>query len=411
MNSEFVWKKNLAILAFSQFLAMVGFECCMPFIPLLLKSKLNIMDDHVRGFYVSLYYLVGMVGLTIAYPIWGMLSDRFGRKIMLLRASYMAGLFYPLLAFAPNFWWMLAIRGFTSLFSGTVNPAQTLVITLIPKEKRSMGLGLMGTAQWSGQMAGLVMGGWFWDRFGIVPAFLACGLIYILSGVLVHIFADENFVRPTDTELAEKAAKRKKPSLRSIMTPAIGWIFVIFLMMGIARRITAPFMAMLVEIINGPDKVATITGVTSSFAAVGGVLSGLIIGQLSQRYKPRTLLPPILAASFIFTMGVALAPNIKFLWVSRFLEFVAAGCLQPVLQVMITNITNPEKHGSYLGWTASLSSLGGIICSFISAPVSYWIGVRGVFVASAIIFLLMLPLLFPTIKAYKKELQAADDAA
>ena len=274
-----------------------------------------------------------------------------------------------------------------------------------------MGLGLMGTAQWSGQMAGLVMGGWFWDRFGIVPAFLACGLIYILSGVLVHIFADENFVRPSNAELAEKAAKRKKPSLMSIMTPAIGWIFVIFLMMGIARRITAPFMAMLVEIINGPEKVATITGITSSFAAVGGVLSGLIIGQLSQKYKPRTLLPPILAASFIFTMGVALAPNIKFLWVSRFLEFVAAGCLQPVLQVMITNITNPEKHGSYLGWTASLSSLGGIICSFISAPVSSWIGVRGVFVASAIIFLLMLPLLFPTIKAYKKELQAADDAA
>ena len=58
-----------------------------------------------------------------------------------------------------------------------------------------------------------------------------------------------------------------------------------------------------------------------------------------------------------------------------------------------------------------LSSLGGIICSFISAPVSYWIGVRGVFVASAIIFLLMLPLLIPTIKAYKKELQAAEDAA
>ena len=82
------WKQNLFVIWLSQFLAMVGFGCCMPFIPLLLKENLHIDDENLRGVYVSIYYLAAMVSLCIATAVWGMLADRFGRKLMLLRASY-----------------------------------------------------------------------------------------------------------------------------------------------------------------------------------------------------------------------------------------------------------------------------------------------------------------------------------
>ena len=50
------WKKNLLVIWLSQFLAMVGFGCCMPFIPLLLKENLHVDDDSIRGLYVSISY-------------------------------------------------------------------------------------------------------------------------------------------------------------------------------------------------------------------------------------------------------------------------------------------------------------------------------------------------------------------
>ena len=53
------WKKNLVFIGISQFLAMVGFGCCMPFIPLLMRNTLHITDDSVRGVFVSAYILQG----------------------------------------------------------------------------------------------------------------------------------------------------------------------------------------------------------------------------------------------------------------------------------------------------------------------------------------------------------------
>ena len=402
MNKSISWKKNLIVLSLSQFMAMAGFGCCMPFIPLLLKNNLHVESEQLRGVFVSIYYLTGMVGLTIAYPIWGMLADRYGRKIMVLRASYIAGMLYPFLAFAPNFWCLLAIRAFTSLFSGTVNPAQTLLLTTLPKEKHGLALGLMSTAIWSGDMAGYLLGGIMVDHFGYTVAFMSCGAVYICSGLLVHVFADEHFTPLSAEELKAKAAKKQKASLDSILSSGMVWLLLLFLLMGISRRIESPFVAMIVEKINGPEKAATITGVTSAVAALGGVVSGLLIGRLTSKYAAKNLLLPIILFSSIFTFGQALSVNIRMLQVCRFLTFVAAGCLQPVLQMMITSITHPSQHGAYLGWTASLNSGGGILCNFISAPLAWFVGVRGIFMASGTILLLMLPLLLPTLKGYRK---------
>ena len=54
------WRQNLAFIWASQFLAMIGFGCCMPFIPLMLRQNLHIEDEHLRGLYMSIYYLASI---------------------------------------------------------------------------------------------------------------------------------------------------------------------------------------------------------------------------------------------------------------------------------------------------------------------------------------------------------------
>lgn len=394
------WKSNLFVIWLSQFLAMVGFGCCMPFIPLLLKENLHIDDPNLRGVYTNIYYLASMVSLCIATSVWGMLADRFGRKLMLLRASYAAALFYPLLAFASNFWVLAAIRFVCSFFSGTVNPAQTLLIATTPKEKHGFVLGVLSTGTNSGNMLGYLLGAEIVERFGYTQAFLTCGAIYLTSAILVHLFARDDF----NVKLAKKQRSTNKYKFKEVATPAVIWLLVLFLCFGVSNRLLQPNMALLVEeVIGGIKGAARYTGIVSAAASVGGFLAGLCMGWLCDRIAPRKLMVPILIFSSAFTAAMAFSTNVHMLIVCRFLAAFAICGIQPALQLMLTKITRDELRGTYFGWSGSVNTAGGIVCSFLGGTVVWFCGIRGVYMASALIIAIMLPILIPTVIAMKKE--------
>lgn len=393
------WRKNLAFVWASQFLAMAGFGCCMPFIPMLLRDNLGVADENLRGLYVAIYQFCGMLSLCIGTAIWGLLADRFGRKIMLLRAGYCAAFFYPLLVFAPNYITLLCIRFVTAFFSGTVNPAQTLLVSNTPSDKHGFVLGTLSTSLWSGNMTGYLLGGVIAEYFGYTAAFLCCGGMYLVSSLLVHCFVRERFVRP------EKGSGKKKEKFRwkEWATPGVVCIFILFMIMGISRRIDQPFIAMLVETVNGLDKAKLFTGIVNAGAAVGGVVSGVLIGWLCDKYSVYRLLIPVLLLSVIAMTIHAFSPNVWTLIISRFFVYFAAGGIQPILQIMISRITAPELRGSYFGLTASINQIGGLVCFALSGVVAYFLNVRWIFLTAAIFCLLMIPVAIPAIKNCRKE--------
>ena len=393
------WKKNLFVIWLSQFLAMVGFGCCMPFIPLLLKENLHIDDENLRGVYVSVYYLAAMISLCIATTVWGMLADRFGRKLMLLRASYAAALFYPRLALAPNFWVLAGIRFVCSFFSGTVNPAQTLLIATTPSEKHGFVLGVLSTATSSGNMLGSLLGGMIVHWYGYTPAFFTCGAIYLTSALLVQFFAKDDF----SVKLAKKKREKSKYSFKEAATPAVIWLLVLFLFMGTSNRLVQPYMALLVETVHGFKGAAFYTGIVSAASSVGGFLAGLCIGWFCDRIAPRKLLLPILIFGASFTLAIALSSSVEMLILTRFLAAFAVSGIQPVLQLMLTKITRSELRGTYFGWSGSVNTAGGIICSFLGGSVVWLSGVRGVYITAALMLALMIPLMIPAVRAMKKE--------
>ncbi len=393
------WKKNLFVIWLSQFLAMVGFGCCMPFIPLLLKENLHIENDKLVGIYTSIYYLASMLSLCVATSVWGVLADRFGRKIMLLRASYAAAIFYPLLAFAPNFWVLASIRFVCSFFSGTVNPAQTLLIATTPKEKHGFVLGVLSTGVSSGNMLGYLLGGIIVDRFGYTTGFLSCGAIYMASALLVHIFAKDDF----NVKLAKKQRAKSPYKFKDVATPAVLWMMVMFLLVGVSTRLIQPYMAMLVKEVHGLKGAAFWTGIVSSASSVGGFFSGLCLGWLCDRIAPRKILLPLLIIGGIFTAAMAYSFNISMLIVTKFFAAFAGGGIKPVLQLMLTKLTKPELRGTYFGWSGSLNTAGGIVCSLLGGSLFLMTDVRGVYMAAALILIIMIPLMIPMVLAIKKE--------
>lgn len=386
---EINWKKNLFFLWLSQILSMAGFAAVMPFIPIYLRDHLHIEDEQMRGLWVSAFNFFGLFSFCLSSPLWGVLADRYGRKLMLLRANYVSGILFPCLILAPNVIVLIIIHFFISAFSGTVTAAQTLVVTNTPEAHHGFALGTLSTALWSGNMAGFLAGGLIVNYFGFAWAFIICGILYLTGGVLVQFFVDENFAR---AEVPRKGAK--KQGMLSGFSAGIWIILLLFVMMGVARRFDEPYIAMMVEKIHGVENTACYTGWISALAAAGGILSGVLIGRLCDRYSPQKIALPSLLVSAATMLLQAYAMSLTLFGGARFLNFLAAGGLEPAFQTMLSRSSPESRRGVLFGLASSLRMIGILLSSLFGGVVIYFFGTRNIFLVGAFLFLLLVPALF-----------------
>ena len=385
MNTAINWQRNLWTVWLSQFLSLAGFGMCGPFIPLFMKDSLGITDDAQRGAWVAVFTFAGLLSLCVANFMWGMLADRFGRKLMLLRASYGTALLYPLMVFSPNIYWLIGFRALSALFTGTVNPAQTLLVSTTPKERHGYVLGVLSTAVWSGNLTGYLLGGIVVELWGYTAAFMSCSMLYFTSGLLIHFLVRENFKAPEKSN-----SKERKKLSGEIMVPGVMALLLMFMLMGAGRRIDQPFVAMLVEMIHGESGAALYTGIISAGGAVGGVIAGFGFGTLSDRYPPEKMIVPVVSIAAFCAVWQGVSPNIWSLGIARFFYYFVAGGMQPMLLVMLSRLISPERKGTFFGWSASVNLAGGLGASAISGFIAYNLGVRAIFIAGGILLILML---------------------
>ena len=87
MESWVNWKKNLAVIWLSQFLSIMGFSFAMPFAPYYIQD-LGVTDPVRLKLWISVFAAAAPLTLAVFSPVWGALADRYGRRIMLLRANF-----------------------------------------------------------------------------------------------------------------------------------------------------------------------------------------------------------------------------------------------------------------------------------------------------------------------------------
>lgn len=408
---ELSWKRNLFCVWLSQILAMAGFAAIYPFVPIFFRDVYGMTDPAVCGVWVAVLIFCGMFSFCAAAPLWGYLADRFGRKLMLLRSYYVTGLLFPVLYFAPNVYWFIAIRFLVSAFSGTVTAAQTLVVTNTPRERQGFALGALSTALWSGNMVGFVIGGVVVNTFGFFWSFMICGVLYLIGGILVQFLVQEDFERAPRRE--RKKSNRLGREVFAGWTSAIRWILLIFLVMGMARRFDEPFLALLVEAIHGTADTAFYTGLICAAAAVGGIASGFVVGKLCDRTAPEKIAIPMIAGAVAAMLVQAFATDLTVLAVARFITFFCAGGLEPAFQTLLARNASDEEQGSLFGWASSSRMLGIMLAAAVGGGVIYCFGIRGIFVAAAVLMLALLPLLACLAKTQKQDVpprQAADSS-
>ncbi|OGN43374.1 MAG: multidrug transporter [Caulobacterales bacterium RIFCSPHIGHO2_01_FULL_70_19] len=177
----------LAVLFSVVFINLVGFGLVVPLLPFFALS----LD--AAAWQITLMFSAYSLGQFFAEPFWGRLSDRIGRKPVLLVTLVANAAGYLALAFVPNIWLAIAVRLFTGLGAGNISTVQGYVADVTPPEKRAGRMGLIGAAFGLGFIVGPGLGGLLTQpqlgRLGYqLPIFTAAGLAALAAvGVIVFL--------------------------------------------------------------------------------------------------------------------------------------------------------------------------------------------------------------------------------
>lgn len=177
----------LAVLFATVFINLVGFGLVVPLLPFFAQSL------KAEAWQITLMFSAYSLGQFFAEPFWGRLSDRIGRKPVLLMTLIANALGYLMLAFVPNIWLAIAVRLFTGLGAGNISTVQGYVADVTPPEQRAGRMGLIGAAFGLGFIVGPGLGGLLTQpqlgRLGYqLPIFLAAALAAVAAvGVVVFL--------------------------------------------------------------------------------------------------------------------------------------------------------------------------------------------------------------------------------
>ncbi len=394
------WKTNLAVIWVSQLLSLAGFFFALPFGPYYIQ-ELGVQDPVRLKFWVAMFGAAPFLTLAIFSPIWGMLADRYGRRLMLLRANFGAALVLSGMSLAPNVETLIILRMLQGTLSGTMVAAQAMVAAYTPAQRSGMALGFLSAAMYSGGMAGTFLGGMFAEYFGYRSAFFASATLLLAAGFLILLGTREAFIRPPARQAA--AGKVRKNPLSDLQH--VWPILTLVAAMGFTRQFETSFFPLLIQQIHGSLQGAAFwTGTLSAIASAAGFLAGIIFGRLADHFPPPRIAQLSAVIAGLFMMFHGLAGTFLFISMARFGMTFCAGGLDPLFQTWLAKETPPERRGAVFGWSATARSMGWFLAPIISGLVAAGYGVRAIYFVGIGLFFGLLPLI-----AWVRKKLAADD--
>ncbi|MFT7583993.1 MAG: DHA1 family multidrug resistance protein-like MFS transporter, partial [Cellvibrionaceae bacterium] len=341
------WERTLYIVFIAQIVNVVGFATIFPFLPLYvnsLDSKFGLSTELLSG----LVYAVQGLSMMITAPIWGALADRYGRKLMIARATFGGAVTVLLMAYVQTGEGLVMLRLAQGAVTGTVSAANALVAAVVPREKMGYAMGLMQMALWAGVAIGPLIGGIMADAFGYEMAFILTAILLTLAGLLVWWFVEENFVPATSENGNSQPFWENWKEILSTkgVKPAYSMRF----LMGVAQMILMPLAPLFVLAMLPAD--APINFWTGLIVGVGGaasVLTAVYLGKLGDRigHRPVLMVSMVAAAAFYFLHVFII--EVWHLLLLQILVGAAMGGIIPSLTALLAAFTKPGEEGSVYG--------------------------------------------------------------
>lgn len=357
--------KRLTSIFLIVFIDLLGFSLILPLLPYY-ATTFN-ANGVVTGLLVASYAAMQFVGA----PLLGRLSDRYGRRPVLLLSIFGTFLGFLLLGFARTLWVLFASRIIDGITGGNLTVAQAYISDVTDAKDRAEGLGLIGAAFGLGFIIGPVTGGVLSQWGYAVPAFTAAGLT-VINLVLVYFWLPESLsIEARANLVVEKKPLISFPAMWSALKrPFTGSLLITRFFFGMAFAIFQTIFSLFA--LQKFNLTATQTGYVLTYVGVLSVFTqGFLVGRLVTRVREDILIVASIAVMAVSLVGWALAPSVPVLLIILLPTAISGGLLNTVLSSALTKAVPPQEIGGILGVSGSIESLtrifapalGGVLLS------------------------------------------------
>ena len=345
-------RSPMTVLSMAVLIDMMGFGIVIPVLPF------YALEMGASPLQVTLLIASFSAMQMVATPLWGRVSDRRGRRPLLIAGLFASAVSYLIFGLAQSLWLLLLSRMAAGAAGGTISVAHAYVADTTSPERRAHGMGVIGAASGLGVMLGPAIGGFF-SRYGLgAPGYVAA-LLCLLNALAAVVLLPESRLRAGGPELTVRGPTTLRAWLGTMTRPPLGLLLTVYFLGISAFTAMTALLALNFErrfAIGADDMGLLFTLAGGATVVVRGALLGVLVRRLGE---PATVRLGALA----LLLAAGLLPAMPSIWWAALmvpLYAFGAGTLFPCLASLVSLASEAGQQGTVLGGSQVVGGLGRV---------------------------------------------------
>ncbi len=358
------------------FIDILGFSILIPLMPFFVKQFGA--PDVVVGWVFATYSLCQL----FAGPVWGNVSDRIGRKMVLIVSQIGSTIAWTLLAFAPSIPWVLFSRALEGLSGGNIGVTQAYVADLVEPKRRGEAFSYVGAAFAAGFVFGPATGGWLAQRYGFAVPFLVAAGLQVVTLALTIVMLPESRSRAPEDAQSAVGLRDIFASLADKAIAPVLWLRLVYTL-GMYGWFSA--MTLILHAQLGWD-VAQTSYVFAAFGIMQVVLQLTVVGRTVGALGNRVATNLGIGLCLLAFVLIPFATTFAVAAVLMVLFGIGISIANAAFPALASEVAPDDRRGTVLGVVSGMDSLAG----FVMPPlVTGVLGAFGVTPAAGIVMMLL----------------------
>ncbi len=350
-------KAALGFIFVTVLIDVIGFGIIIPVLPKLILSLIHgTMSDAARygGWLLFAYAIMQF----LFSPVFGNLSDQYGRRPILLASLFGFGIDYLFLAFAPSIWWLFVGRLIAGITGASFSTATAYIADISTPDKRAQNFGMIGAAFGLGFIIGPALGGML-SHFGVRAPFIAAAVLTLINWLYGYFILPESLSRENRRKFDWKRANPMGSLLQLRKYPAVAGLIISFVFLYLAAHaVQSTWSYYSIEKFNWTESMVGIS------LAVVGLMIAIVQGGLIRKVIPALgQEKSVYVGLSFYCVGMVLFAFATKGWMMYVFTVVycLGGIAGPALQGYISSHVPPNEQGELQGALTSIMSATTII--------------------------------------------------
>ena len=360
-------RSPLLVIFITVFIDLIGFGIVIPVLPFYVEDPRFNASPSMVGLLFASYSIMQL----LFTPILGKLSDRYGRRPVLLISLLGTAAGFLMLGLATSLWMLFAGRIIDGISGGNISTAQAYIADVTTPQNRAKGMGMIGAAFGLGFIFGPAIGGVL-SRWGMEVPFLFAAGLALANATLLYFVLPETVTKDHPAR-ASAATARWSKLFEALKQRRLAFVFAIYFLFIVAFSIMTSSFALFTMFRFGYD--AHDTGWLFVYVGViGAIIQGGLIGRLVRRFGELQL---VVAGALLFSTSLFIIPltgphtGLATLLLVGALFAIGNALSTPSLTSLASKSVGRAEQGGVLGVTQSVASLARAVGPLIASALIY----------------------------------------